>query len=760
MTVTLRRVLRTVFSAALLFASVFAGLASSVGTAAAESGAAGVVSLATPASHAVTIAPSHIVDPLRLTASTSAAHPRLPHRFFPRSGGGAAARPQGIVNAAPNGPQTAGESVLTKFAGMNESQQVRLFGFDQALEPPDVQIAAGPSNVVEMVNSTLSIWSKTGTLSASADLNTFYGVPSGYSFSDPRVVYDATSSRWFADGLAFDAFNDSKTYVAVSHTSDPSGLWSIYTLKAATNNVYDQPFLGLNDDKVVVSWNDYAGGINFSGSETFVLLKSDLVSAVAVHTSTFGPDANRFRIVPAVARSAATTEYMVYSTAAGNHLGVMALTGTPLLGNVAFTETDLAITALAANVPSPVDAGGVITTAIDNRFLSAVWQNGTLWTSGNDGCIPSGDSTARTCARLLQVSTSTPLPTLLQDFDAGTNGVSTFYPGVAMDQTGNLALVYSTASATINPSVVVSGQTAGTTGTLLPATIVQPGAVSSNGTRWGDYFGAAVDPANPATVWLNGEFAIAIDGSGLPNWGTEIAQVSITSGGVIGGKNLQLTRETSGSIGLSWQTGTVQAGYAVLRISSGGTTNLTVPSLPAGATSFVDSTSLTGPFACYVVVPVNGMGAALGQSDLLCDLPGYQSASGVPTNFSIALDQSPLAGFTWGAPAGEDGYVLVAVPSSGPQRQTILTNVAVSTSDNTGGQETCYLLASLASGGSTVLGNTDLLCGLPGFSTLSPASAPAPLSLGQVAATAGTQATSIAKARPARPSLPQWAVGR
>jgi len=43
--------------------------------------------------------------------------------------------------------------------------------------------------------------------------------------------------------------------------------------------------------------------------------------------------------------------------------------------------------------------------------------------------------------------------------------------------------------------------------------------------------------------------------------------------GVIGGKNLQLTRETSGSIGLSWQGGAVQAGYAVLRISSGGTTN-------------------------------------------------------------------------------------------------------------------------------------------------------------------------------------------
>ncbi len=134
MTAIFRRLLRTLLSAALLLMGVFASLASSAGTAGAERAPAVLgVSQPTPALHSFTIGPPRIVDPRHLPASAPADHPPLPRPFFSGSGGTGTARTHGIVNATPQGRQTAAESVLTKFAGMNESRQVGLFGFDQAL---------------------------------------------------------------------------------------------------------------------------------------------------------------------------------------------------------------------------------------------------------------------------------------------------------------------------------------------------------------------------------------------------------------------------------------------------------------------------------------------------------------------------------------------------------------------------------------------------------------------------------------------------
>ncbi len=98
---------------------------------------------------------------------------------------------------------TATEQVVTGFTGVTLVQQVTALGNDQAVTPPDTQIAAGPDSLLEMVNSSGSVWTKSGSLVKIFDLNKFFPVPAGYTFSDPRVLYDAISSRWFASGVAF-----------------------------------------------------------------------------------------------------------------------------------------------------------------------------------------------------------------------------------------------------------------------------------------------------------------------------------------------------------------------------------------------------------------------------------------------------------------------------------------------------------------------------------------------------------------------------
>jgi hypothetical protein len=427
------------------------------------------------------------------------------------------------------------ENKLAGFPVMDLTRQITLYGVDQGVQPPDTQLAAGPLNLAEADNDILSVWSRTGTLLSSADLNTFFAVPAGFSFSDPRILYDQLSGRWFLTGLSFNALNnDSKEYIAVSTTSDASGTWKVYVVTSKTGVLGDQPMVGVSSDKAVISWNDFTGSpLSFSGVETWVLQKSDMLAGVALNTFAMGPDNTRVRLVPALTLSSTSTEWLSYDNADCAHdcntgsptIGVVAINGTPLT-SVTVAETDPAIAA-TTDPPAPRQPGGVpVTSQIDDRSLSVVWQNGRLWASGNDGCIPAGDSATRSCMRLVQVSTIGP-PAVVTDFDAASKGVDLYYPAVTLDSSGNLFIAYSMSSSSLYPSAAATGSLAASPTSLENVITIAAGQTSylQGSNRWGDYSGAAQDPLNPAAVWLTAEYqASAIDAG---DWGTATARVAI-----------------------------------------------------------------------------------------------------------------------------------------------------------------------------------------------------------------------------------------
>jgi hypothetical protein len=469
-------------------------------------------------------------------------HSRQPVPFLPlranplgrRSGGHKFVVPiaAASVTEASRGPLS--EQELAGFPLMDLTRQITLYGEDQAVQPPDTQLAAGPANLAEADNSILSVWSRTGTLVTSADLNTFFALPAGFSFSDPRILYDQLSGRWFLTGLSFDALNDSKEYIAVSTTSDAGGSWKVYVVTSMTAVLGDQPMVGVSADKAVISWNDFNGSpLSFSGQETWVLQKSDLLAGVALHTFAIGPDNTRVRLVPALTLSSTSTEWLSYDNADCAHvcnigsptIGVVAINGTPLT-SVTVTESDPAIAA-TTDPSSPRQPSGVpVTAQIDDRFLSVVWQSGRLWAAGNDGCIPGGDSTTRSCMRLVQVST-TGTPAVVTDFDAASNGVDLYYPAVTLDSSGDLFVAYSMSSSSLDPSAAAVDSLAAWPTSLQNVITIAAGQTSYlQGTnRWGDYSAAVQDPLNPADVWLTAEYqASAIDAG---DWGTATARVAI-----------------------------------------------------------------------------------------------------------------------------------------------------------------------------------------------------------------------------------------
>ena len=193
--------------------------------------------------------------------------------------------------------------MLTGFTGVTLSQQVAALGNDQAVTPPDPQIAAGPQFLLEMVNSSGTVWTKSGSLVKIFDLNAFFKVPSGYTFSDPRVLYDAFSGRWFASGVAFIAPTYGSVLVfAVSATDDPSGAWSVYSADNNPNVTHDQPKIGVSTDKFAISFNDFLNAALFQGASTWVFGKAAMLQGLSsIPGEAVGPDPSRVSIVPAIA---------------------------------------------------------------------------------------------------------------------------------------------------------------------------------------------------------------------------------------------------------------------------------------------------------------------------------------------------------------------------------------------------------------------------------------------------------------------------
>lgn len=189
--------------------------------------------------------------------------------------------------------------------------------------------------------------------------------------------------------------------------------------------------------------------------------------------------------------------------------------------------------------------------------------------------------------------------------------------------------------------------------------------------------------------------------------------------GVPGGKNLKIT---TGAPDLTWDTGTAQVAYYILRapISPSGPIVLLGPEAPA-VTSFDDATVPPGTFNCYIVAPVDSVGL-LGLSDLLCAQSGFAGGSAMPGGFTLGLNQTATATLSWTAPAGgADGYTLLVIPLNGAAVTTVaLAGSATSSAQATGGSPACYVLFAVQGAAS---GNTNMLCGFPGVATLSSARA-------------------------------------
>jgi hypothetical protein len=189
----------------------------------------------------------------------------------------------------------------------------------------------------------------------------------------------------------------------------------------------------------------------------------------------------------------------------------------------------------------------------------------------------------------------------------------------------------------------------------------------------------------------------------------------------VGGRAFGIALAPAGGVLLTWATGQAQAGYFVGRLVDGVHTVYPkngVP-LPPGATSFVDAAPVPGRTNCYVVSPIDGTGAEIGRSELLCIVPGSESGAGASLQFTLRVFQINQvgAGLTWRPPGGQTSYWLGTHDvESGDSGGRTLAATATSFAELTFGRATCYQLVPL--NGSTAMMRSPLACVVPGYGTL------------------------------------------
>jgi hypothetical protein len=379
--------------------------------------------------------------------------------------------------------------------------------------PPDTQIAASPSFVVEFVNRGAIVYTPKGNLLLTFDLGLLFAGTRGTG-SDPKILYDAASGDFFASYIGTDSPNNGPSTVNLAVTSDPVGTWHVYRVRHE-RVLMDQPKLGVSTDTITMSWS-----VKHSAAEMMVIQKSGLVAYQrSVAACFFGPNTSLSHPVPAIQTSPSSTSFAVAHRGKTSTIDLLKFTGVPP-ATTSYTESVVTI-APTASPPKSVQKPAVggpsdLLASSGDRLESAWWYLGDLWTAAGDSCQYFRDKAPRACLRVIQISTS-PLK-LLQDVDLTMVGGDVLFPALALDANKDLWLSFTSTSSSQFASSEVAEVAGGRIGTSVPGFVYHGGTGAVSGCkitlrwgalRWGDYSGITLDPSSKLGIWAATEYGKA-----------------------------------------------------------------------------------------------------------------------------------------------------------------------------------------------------------------------------------------------------------
>ncbi len=495
------------------------------------------------------------------------------------------------------------------------------------LTPADGNGAVGPNHFVEFINGAFTVYNKSNghrALGITADdFWTAAGVtiPNGRVVSDPRIIFDPVSQRWFASQVDAVIANDPSLYsdyflLAVSDTADPTGTWHGFRLitDPASGNFADFPTLGVDANAVYLAGDMYYGQSNSLGTALTMIPKADLLANPPVITNRvfFGTtsyaDARRHACNPPPVWTAAVAEIFwrrglwatIFFRIPISWPPGFIIPARPAPRSRRPQTFWLTPTARPSIQRSPTEPprSPTMTHASAQEFTRSAASFSPFTTSRWTGAPRSGGIVlALTNYALLESGT-------IADPD-----LDLFYPSIAANTNGIVVIGCNGCSLnTYISSYAYVGLTANGVTTFGSPILLASGSVNyhdlyeqtgyspTGESRWGDYSTVAVDPSDPARFWTiqmlplyNADLDLFDTGDGVL-WQMQITEL-VTS---LPSPQLSIAR-SGANVLISWSLPT--ASYQLQSI-----TNLTA----SNSWSLVTQTPSTNGNQISVSVPITG----------------------------------------------------------------------------------------------------------------------------------------------------------
>ena len=500
---------------------------------------------------------------------------------------------------APLAPATPNATPIFRgFTGLKHLDQRNARGGNQfSTEPPDQALAVGNGLILEGVNSALNVYDTSGIqqLVRPLALSEFFGLPPGIDRrtgvfgvfpGDPVALFDPETQRWFVAAWAQlnsregVPLQQSRLYLAVSQTEDPTGDYSIYVLNTTRAHdpdgggprIPDFPHFAVDHYGLYISINEF--GINPDGS--FGGFIDAAILAISKQALISGGGGTVPRVVRFLLPFSSGFEFTVFPAYTPPGCGpLLANNGTQFFVSSHFvnnTENSLALWALtntrSLDFPTPnlnLSAVVVNTQAFhsptrpavqksgfhplgaslgepvekldsgDFRVISATYSCGRLWaTLGSE--MLDGQGARRMVAEYFSFRPQINLPfftaTLVTQGVISRTGANLLYPAITVNEQQKGGIVFTLVGPNDYPSAAFAPVNNTTVGAVL---IARPGNEPEDGftgypefggsgvARWGDYSGAAID--TDGVAYMATDYTPDIARTMLANWCTYVIRL-------------------------------------------------------------------------------------------------------------------------------------------------------------------------------------------------------------------------------------------
>jgi hypothetical protein len=441
--------------------------------------------------------------------------------------------------------------------------------YESGVTPPDTTGAVGPDRYIETVNTKYAIYSRTGSSIGGGSLSALTGISGGlfgYSLSDPQVMWDAKTSRFYYSAVYYDLFLSSNGLaVGWSKTATPtsSSDFCQYAIDFG-GELPDYPKLGDSSDFLLYGYNLYGNFASTYDGSAFVTLNKPPSGSTCATTDTFAVHSSGVlhnadgslaaTPVPAnlvddsngagyVVANADLTDLAAHPSGA-DFASVYAVTtsgtdanGIPVPSLAGPTNVAVPTYAMPANAPE--QGSPYLLDTLDGRFEAAVAAtdpghggNIALWTShavfGGAGTEERWYEIDPNAGSLFQSGAATSSSLFIWNGAISPDRANT---GTSASFGDSMAMSVSTSSAGTFPAIGflwkkgANSQSPLTTLVQATGTNVDSSCSTTTACRWGDYSGASPDPSatgTTGTVWLANQYNVSSGSSSDTEWRTRI----------------------------------------------------------------------------------------------------------------------------------------------------------------------------------------------------------------------------------------------